>query len=388
MKSFLPLMLFFGISGVAWGQNQIIAPAGQSIRIATDTMVITAPLKIAKTLTLGTYRFIGIQKTTAGELNTFVGPNSGNLTTTGRWNTFMGENSGLANTTGRNNAFIGTFSGGVNSTATGGTFVGYKSGNASTTGNYNVIVGNTAGALNTSGESNVFLGLDAGWSNQTGGSNVAIGRAAGTYNVAGSNNTFIGSGAGFNSLGSGNVFIGRSSGFNETGSNKFYIGNHSSNLPLVQGDFPTSPTTGGKFIINGKVGMSVNTFPTSAIDSTNTSVPTSSFQLFVNGGMLSKALTVNATWADFVFEENYRLKSLLEVEAFIEKNGHLSGVPSAKEIATKGLDLGELSKVQQEKIEELTLYLINQKKQIQAQHEMIMKQMAQIEKVNAVLDEK
>jgi hypothetical protein len=68
---------------------------------------------------------------------------------------------------------------------------------------------------------------------------------------------------------------------------------------------------------------------------------------------------------DYVFAKNYTLKSLDEVEDFIKKNNHLPGIPSAKTIETNGLSVGEMQKMQMEKIEELTLYIIELKKEIE-----------------------
>ncbi|MBC8644628.1 hypothetical protein H9W95_12920 [Flavobacterium lindanitolerans] len=56
---------------------------------------------------------------------------------------------------------------------------------------------------------------------------------------------------------------------------------------------------------------------------------------------------------------------MAEVETFIKENGHLPNVPSAAKVAEEGLELGEMAKIQQEKIEELTLYLIEQNKKIE-----------------------
>ncbi len=71
-------------------------------------------------------------------------------------------------------------------------------------------------------------------------------------------------------------------------------------------------------------------------------------------------------WADFVFEEDYNLKSLEEVESFISENRHLPDVPSESEVKEKGLSLGESNAVLLQKIEELTLYLIEQNKEMKA----------------------
>ena len=88
--------------------------------------------------------------------------------------------------------------------------------------------------------------------------------------------------------------------------------------------------------------------------------------LRVLGGIKAKKVTVTQNvWADYVFEKNYKLLPLADVERFIEKNKHLPEIPSAKEIEKNGQDLGGLQVLQMQKIEELTLYLIAQEKRIQ-----------------------
>jgi len=88
--------------------------------------------------------------------------------------------------------------------------------------------------------------------------------------------------------------------------------------------------------------------------------------LEVNGTIRSRRVVVELTgWPDFVFAQDYRLRSLSEVEKFIKESGHLPDVPSAKEIETNGLDLGDLVKLQMRKIEELTLYVIDLEKKLE-----------------------
>jgi len=88
--------------------------------------------------------------------------------------------------------------------------------------------------------------------------------------------------------------------------------------------------------------------------------------LEVNGTIQSRRVVVELTgWPDFVFAQDYRLRSLSEVEKFIKESGHLPDVPSAKEIETNGLDLGDLVKLQMRKIEELTLYVIDLEKKLE-----------------------
>jgi hypothetical protein len=89
------------------------------------------------------------------------------------------------------------------------------------------------------------------------------------------------------------------------------------------------------------------------------------YRLSVKGKIRAEEVKVYNSWADYVFSPAYKLTDLKEVETYINKNGHLKNVPSAKEITENGLALGEMTKIQQEKIEELTLYLIQQNKEIE-----------------------
>jgi hypothetical protein len=86
----------------------------------------------------------------------------------------------------------------------------------------------------------------------------------------------------------------------------------------------------------------------------------------VNGTIRSKEVIVESAWADYVFSKDYKLRSLEELEKFIQSHQHLPNIPSAKEIEEKGLQLGDTQKRMMEKIEELTLYIIEQGKQIRA----------------------
>ncbi len=89
-----------------------------------------------------------------------------------------------------------------------------------------------------------------------------------------------------------------------------------------------------------------------------------SYTLAVEGKIGARGIDVKSgSWADFVFAEDYALRSLEEVESFIEQNKHLPDVPSEMEILEKGIDVSEMFKLQMQKIEELTLYLIELKKE-------------------------
>ncbi len=96
-----------------------------------------------------------------------------------------------------------------------------------------------------------------------------------------------------------------------------------------------------------------------------------SYQLAVNGNIRSKEVVVETGWADYVFDEKYKLTPLNEVEKYIEQNKHLANIPSAKEIEQTGLHLGDTQKKMMEKIEELTLYIIEINKQLKETNEQL-----------------
>ena len=89
------------------------------------------------------------------------------------------------------------------------------------------------------------------------------------------------------------------------------------------------------------------------------------YKLDVAGTFRAREIIVNATGADFVFADDYRLRPLSEVEAFISENNHLPEIQSAREMQENGVSMNELQIQLLQKIEELTLYLIQQEKLIQ-----------------------
>ncbi|WBS73743.1 hypothetical protein [Elizabethkingia meningoseptica] len=95
-------------------------------------------------------------------------------------------------------------------------------------------------------------------------------------------------------------------------------------------------------------------------------------KLDVNGTVHAKEVKVDMTgWADFVFHKDYELPTLDEVEKHIQEKGHLPNIPNTKEVTENGLSLGESQKLLLQKIEELTLYSIEQNKRIQKLEEKI-----------------
>lgn len=82
-----------------------------------------------------------------------------------------------------------------------------------------------------------------------------------------------------------------------------------------------------------------------------------------------------------MFEDNYHLASLKNLEDFIKDNKHLPEIPSGKEVIEKGINVGEMNALLLKKIEELTLYLIGQHKEIEKQKSELIEQQKQIEEL-------
>lgn len=96
-----------------------------------------------------------------------------------------------------------------------------------------------------------------------------------------------------------------------------------------------------------------------------TTIGAGGYKLSVDGKIACEEVRVelNEAWPDYVFQANYNLRSLEDLENSIKEEGHLPGIPSAKEIEKEGLIIGEMQKQMMEKLEELTLYIIDLNKE-------------------------
>lgn len=360
-----------------------------------------------------------------GANNAFIGFNSGASNTSGASNLFLGSYAGYSNTIGVANAFLGVSAGEQNTTGSANMFLGLSAGSANQTGSSNTFIGINSGKSSTS-SGNSFIGTNSGFSNTTGADNTLIGSGAGYFNTTGGQNLFLGTNAGFNvTTGSGNVFIGY--GANSTinaitnsvaigantlvsTSNTIVLGNAAttitgqglgagSGLRFANITSASTPGTGGSNKVlsvdatgnvilvglTGGAGTSSVGGPVAENwkeadgylynNSTNGVVIKGSGldgnALIVKGGVLSKEVNVKVegseAWPDYVFKPNYKRLTLGEVEKFIAINGHLPNVPSATEMAANGNNLGNTDVKLLEKVEELTLYLLEMKKVNDAQ---------------------
>jgi hypothetical protein len=150
-------------------------------------------------------------------------------------------------------------------------------------------------------------------------------------------------GANYNSILSSNILQFSRDGFS-------YIDNEKSNGSIA---IRTGGTDNVDFLVksNGNIG----------IGTTNPN----GWKLAVNGQIRAKEIKVETGWSDFVFYDDYKLPTLKEVENHIKEKGHLKDIPSAKEVKKNGILLGEMDAKLLRKIEELTLYTINQQKEIE-----------------------
>jgi hypothetical protein len=249
-----------------------------------------------------------------------------NNVSSGGYNIALGAYSSMGNTIGSNNIAIGTYS------------LFYN------TGSYNIATGYYALRGNTTGAYNIGIGYNALYGNTDGTYNVGLGYNAGRYisqtNVA-------------NKLATNSIFIGRDSKAQLDGqTNQIVIGynavGNGSNTVTIGGDEIT------KTILKGYVGIGTNS---------------PDHLLTVKGVIHAEGVLVDlqVPFPDYVFNENYVLKPLSEVENFISLNKHLPDIPSANDIKKNGLNIGEIQTKLLQKIEELTLYVIEQERRIESQ---------------------
>jgi len=112
-------------------------------------------------------------------------------------------------------------------------------------------------------------------------------------------------------------------------------------------------------------------------------IPYTQYKFAVNGGIVATAVTVkaNANWPDYVFEKNYQLIPLSDLKSYLEINHHLPEIPSAKEMQKDGLNVGENQVKLLQKVEELTLYVIDKDQQLNDEKDIIGKQQKEIDQL-------
>ncbi len=146
----------------------------------------------------------------------------------------------------------------------------------------------------------------------------------------------------------GSIILSPGHGMNHDGDVIFDLENYSR-----VGIGTTNPTSRlhvvGNSIITGKVGIGTTSL---------------NYELNVDGTIRAKEIKVETGWSDFVFADNYNLMPLDKLEQHIKVNRSLPGIPTEKEVLKDGVNLGEMQAKLLKKIEELTLYVIDQDKEL------------------------
>jgi hypothetical protein len=336
-----------------------------------------------------------------GDDNINIGSQAGSLTGLAYHNTFVGGYAGQSNTTGTENSYYGFFAGRY-TTGTNNTLIGSHSGNMLTSSGNNTFLGAYAGYNTTTGAGNVFLGYSAGYSETTGSNKLYIANSSTnpplvygdfsakqlSINIApnGTNALSVG-GSIYSSLGVSAASVtatGAINGAAITGSSVTSTGTISgasvSSTGSVTGASVSS--TGSITGVNVKAGgllVADNTYPTPAASDlvvqghiavgTKFTTNPNGYLLAVNGRIGAKDLQIegtSSTWSDYAFDDDYKLPTLEEVQLYIAKNHHLQGVPSTKEVEEKGYSTNQMISTLLLKVEELTLYAIEQQKEIEA----------------------
>lgn len=161
-------------------------------------------------------------------------------------------------------------------------------------------------------------------------------------------------------IGNGNILVKGPGNFNATENEAFvFLGDRNHYIKTKRGTGVTINTYGagtGIFLQEGTGNVGIGTDLTSN---------TRGYKLAVNGYIRAKEVVVETGWSDFVFAPSYKLMSLENVEKYIARNNHLPDVPSAEDISTNGLKVAEVQTIMMQKIEELTLYIIEQNKKLE-----------------------
>jgi len=169
-----------------------------------------------------------------------------------------------------------------------------------------------------------------------------------------------------------------------------YNTNRKGNMAFVYGGAPdigqirfthyngTSWSTNVSIHADGKMSIGTGNAPTMVGD-----VDISPYRLFVRGGILTEEVRIRTDWADYVFADDYQLTTLPQVEEHIKAKGHLHNTPSAAQVEEEGVELGNITVNQQEKIEEIFLHLIELNKELEllkSENEKLKKKITTLEK--------
>lgn len=428
-----------GVSLTSGAQNTLIgsyadnwANAGTAQRITTGSENVFVGTSAGAYVTTG-QRNVGIGNgallSTISSYNTGLGYTAGQSNYSGANNSFLGYGAGINNNSGSNNIFVGSFAGRGNTTGsnltiigtnadwqgstdgiTNSTAIGY---NAQVTASNSLILGNGANVgIGTTAPTEMLTlgnpGSSQGVLSFAGGTSGKIimkpAAAAGTWSMtlptsAGTSGYILQTdGTGVTSWvaapsGNAGTLGGTSLASTIVGSSLTSVGtiasgtwNGSAVAPAYGGTGTNTAFTAGSLVFAGASGVysqdNTHLFWNAAQQQLMIGTGTApvGYKLAVKGNVIAESFKVQlyANWSDYVFDKNYKLMPLSEVERFVNQNHHLPEIPSAKEVKENGFELGEMNNLLTKKVEELTLYIINQEKSIKEQNDKLDAQAADI----------
>lgn len=340
-----------------------------------------------------------LQNVAAGNGNTANGSGALAFNIAGLENTAVGFNALVTNNSGHLNTASGSGAMYSNFMGNNNTAFGSSALRNNQTGNYNTALGSVAGYY-AQGSNNIFIGYNAGY-NELGSNKLYIessdadslnalifgnfgsnklrfnGKTEGVYDVMNNddpaiygendNSDFYGIGV----LGRGG-WKGVEGVVSQTGTSDYYGVSGQSfgiNSGANYGVYGFAIGGGSNFGVYGSASGSTSYagyFEGDVAIGDNFPKKATGYRLSVDGKVAAEEVLVdlNGDWPDYVFHHDYNLKSLDEVKSHIQEKGHLPNVPSAKEIQDNGILLGNMNKVLLEKIEELTLYILQQEEKL------------------------
>ena len=352
--------------------------------------------------------YLSGKSNTSGNNNVFVGNSAGYNNTTGYQNSFFGQGAGVNNTISSNNSFFGSGTGYENTTGSNNTYYGANTGRNITTGNNNTIIGSNIANLASNLSNNIIIADGAGNRRINVDNNglVGIGIIAPTANleVAGGLVNALRVGVNFNrantstQLANSLAVIGNDNMATTTNGAvawDYYNNGTNSSLSGALLEHIGTGVTGMQYgLPSANQGQLIFQNVSNAIIGTNTTVAnifispnsqlstafltdgsvgigttkTYGYKLAVNGtAIFTKAVVkLYSSWPDYVFDPGYQLPNLHEVESYIKKHQHLANMPTANDVEKSGIDLGANQVLLLKKIEELTLYVIELNKKVEA----------------------
>lgn len=282
--------------------------------------------------------------------NTVVGMGAFTQNETGYDNTALGGNALSLNTDGAGNTAIGVNAMRVSDSGLGNVAIGVNALSLSNGATRNIAIGNLAlsRADNNIGNPSIYV---------SGESNVAVGHSTLSYIVGGDYNVALGSEA-LNKIagGIGNIGIGYQAGNIATaGDENIFIG-YGVQAPISGTE--SNQLNIGNWIYGHNGQIAIGEFD----DLGEAFEQSADFMLIVRQGIRTERVRVDLAsvndWSDYVFNSEYNLMPIEQLEDYILKNKHLPNIPSAAEVLKDGIDLGQMDAKLLEKIEELTLYNI------------------------------